>query len=484
MKHFSLTTAFFLACSAFVAHAADPKQSTTVVSTVLEVSADGLNRLTLPLQVLQESRFKDLRDIRIVNGSGQALPIARISSARTTQEVSKKDVPLTMYPVYANPATGTSNAISGETKFRFEESNGRKVVEIDLGQSKPLLKDGKEQRAMVGVLLDLRSIKDSIDKLSLNIKMPMGRPISIQVRSSKDLQQWRTVRASASLYRFAAADAAALPIEETTIDFTGVALQDDYLQLDWSAEVGDKASNIEVQAVSAITSTRTQKTTPLYEMKVPVTAAANKTGVFQFSLPYAPHVQSLTIRPTQLNTLVPFVLSTEQAPIKANAEIVSTPIARSVAFRLKKEQTEMLSPALPIALDRSDVNFNVQGEQAAVAFTIPPEISAQLLPVDMAFVASAPGPFKLEVQRLAADNPGTALLPIGTLIPGYQFGDESKLATAKVNIESTVTTAMAPEKIEEKSSLPPTKTLILWGVLLAGVVLLAYLAFSLSRQKE
>jgi hypothetical protein len=484
MKHFSVTTVLSLACCAFAVQAADPKAATTVASTTVEVSADGLNRLTLPAQVLQESRFKDLRDVRIVNGSGQALPLARISSTRPAQEISKKEIPLTMYPVYANSAAGTSTTISGETKFRFEESNGRKVVEIDLGQSKPVAKDGKEQRPMVGVLLDLRAIKDSVDRLSLNIKMPLGRPISIQVRSSKDLQQWRTVRPSASLYRFAAADAVALPIEETTIDLTGLALQDEYLQLDWSTESGDKANSIEVQAVSATTSSRTQKAALLYEVKVPVNAAANKTGVFQFSLPYAPHVQSLTIRPTQMNTLVPFVLSTEQAPLKANSDVVSVPIARSVAFKLKKEQAEMLNPALPISLDRSDVNFNVQGEQAAVAFISAPEVTAQILPIDMAFVASAPGPFKLEVQRLSADNPGSALLPIGTLIPGYQFGDESKLSVAKVNLEAIVTTTAATGKEETKSSLPPTKTLILWGVLLAGVILLAYLAFSLSRQKE
>jgi Protein of unknown function (DUF3999) len=490
MKFSQLTAVASSTCLALCAHAADPKQNTTVVSTTLEVSAYGLNRLTLPVQVMQQSRYRDLRDLRVVNGSGQVLPLARINNTAAQQEATKKNIPLTMYPVYSNSASGGSTAISGETKFRFEESNGRKVVEIDLGQAKPVGKSGAEQRIMVGVLLDLRTIKEPIEKLGLKIKMPMGRPIGIQVRSSKDLQQWRTVRASASVYRFAAIDAAAAPIEETSIDLSSTSLQDDYLQLDWSSEsssansASDLANSIEVQAVTALVSSRNQKTLALYEVKVPVNAVTGKTGVYQFSLPYAPHAQSLTIRPAQMNTLVPFVLSTEQAPIKANSDVISTPIARSVAFRLKKEQTEMLNPALAISIERADTSFNVQGEQNAVAFTNPPEITAQMMPIDLAFVASVPGPFKLEVQRLAADNPGTTLLPIGTLIPGYQFGDESKLASAKINSDAIITTASTAGETEPKSSMPPTKTLMLWGILFAGVLLLAYLAFSLSKQKD
>ncbi len=461
--------------------ATDPK-STTALSANLEVSADGLNRFTLPAQALQESRFKDLRDIRVVNGSGQTLPLARIDSAQTVGEINRRTVPLVLYPVYATHSTG-STVISGDTKFRFEESNGRKVVQIDLGADKPTAKTANDQKTVVGVILDLRTVKDSIEKLTLGITLPLGRPISIQVRASKDLQQWRTIRSNASLYRFAANNAAELPIEESSIDLAGVSIQEDYIQLDWSAESADKSSSIEVKGVSAIVSSRSQKTTAPYQVPVTVTNLA-KAGAYQINLPYAPHVQSLTVRPSQTNTLVPFVVSIEKASQKPNSDAITIPVGRSVAFRLKKEQDEMLNPPMPIAFDQANVQLTIQGENSVVSFTTAPQISAQIMPIDLAFVASAPGPFKVEVQRLGSDNRGTELLPIKTLIPGYQLGDENKLSVAKVNSESVVATPTAAATTEAKSAMPPTKTLILWAVLLAGVILLAFLAFSLSKQKE
>jgi hypothetical protein len=71
------------------------------------------------------------------------------------------------------------------------------------------------------------------------------------------------------------------------------------------------------------------------------------------------------------------------------------------------------------------------------------------------------------------------------VIPGYVDGNETKLAQATVDTINAVAIPSAPPStitaIKEKVGAPSERSLVLWGVLIVGVLLLGGLAWSLLR---
>jgi hypothetical protein len=108
----------------------------------------------------------------------------------------------------------------------------------------------------------------------------------------------------------------------------------------------------------------------------------------------------------------------------------------------------------------------------------PPKLEVQWRGYQVVFVARGPGPF-----RLGFGDPDAkpAWVPVSTLIPDYQRGDELKLPAAAVGaVEGGPprTVAFLPARLAE---LGPRK-LTLWAVLVSAVAILAFMAWRLHRQ--
>ena len=103
--------------------------------------------------------------------------------------------------------------------------------------------------------------------------------------------------------------------------------------------------------------------------------------------------------------------------------------------------------------------------------------------INIAFLASGQGPFSLALG-LAQAKP--LALPLNSLIPGYAAGTELALPQAKVLAETVaIKPTAAPTALEvlsEKTGAVSSKSMVLWAVLLAGVVLMGALVVGLMRQ--
>jgi hypothetical protein len=114
-------------------------------------------------------------------------------------------------------------------------------------------------------------------------------------------------------------------------------------------------------------------------------------------------------------------------------------------------------------------------------------VALEFEPVQLVFVASGSGPFTLAAGLAGSDGALNAYLPLPSLVPGYQPRQEDSLPLARLAADA------APESVQASPPAPttvqagaasegtPTRTLVLWGVLLAGVLLLGGMAWALVR---
>ena len=97
------------------------------------------------------------------------------------------------------------------------------------------------------------------------------------------------------------------------------------------------------------------------------------------------------------------------------------------------------------------------------------------VPREIVFAARGTGPFLIAYGNVAA---ASSALPITTLVPGYSSGAEPLAAIAVAHMG-----AAAPlGDIEQAKPRREYRRATLWAVLLLGVVVLAWMAWQLSRQ--
>ena len=151
-----------------------------------------------------------------------------------------------------------------------------------------------------------------------------------------------------------------------------------------------------------------------------------------------------------------------------------TPIA---IYRLVRDGSEVPATALEIGRHTAREWMARADQQAGSVGVTAPRIEVQWRDAEVVFVARGDGPF-----RLAFGDPEakTAWMPVASLIPGYERGDEMKVSQAQ--LEAIVSG-------EEKPSLWPQwalrwgpRRLVLWSLLVIAVAVLGFMAWRLFRQ--
>jgi hypothetical protein len=206
----------------------------------------------------------------------------------------------------------------------------------------------------------------------------------------------------------------------------------------------------------------------------------------RFTLPFATPVAALDIRPHGLNELVPVrVLGRSDA--NANNQQPWQPLARAVVYQLQGSPAPQRSAAIPLD-GRSWRQLRVEADARTAGFSAAPTVALEFEPVQLVFVASGSGPFTLAAGLAPGDGALNAYLPLPSLVPGYQPRQEDRLPLARLASDgapaSVQPSPAAPTTVQASAASEgtPTRTLVLWGVLLVGVVLLGAMAWALARQ--
>ncbi|WP_018609174.1 DUF3999 domain-containing protein [Uliginosibacterium gangwonense] len=435
-------------------------------------------RVTLPIEAYQGSAFGDLRDLRVFNAQGIAVPHTRLAIDGEMATQTQKTT-LHWFPLYAGTTTTTGNDTpQPEQAFNVvvRQDKDGSLVEIH-GNIRPHANTGSapahKEEALRGYLLDASRIDspESVRSLELDWSGTAANFQLVDLESSNDLQHWHTLRSDIQLARL---EFGGQRIERRAIELDG--LRERYLRLIWrEPATAPSLSNATLEQ----SATRWQAAPIAWSAPVVPshTARELKPGEYAYKLPVAMPINRLRIELPAGNVLLPMeVLQPSQDRRRWQS------LQRGVVYRINNSGRDWSQNEITLSGGMID-EFVIRIDPRSNTLTQGPKLAYGLEPAQLIFLASGQAPFTLAVGNRQA---GDVALPATTLIPGFGSGKTPDIGAA--SIQGTIVIASAPQQSVSAPAQPLAdkpenwKKMALWGVLIAGVLGMAIMAWQLIRQ--
>jgi len=435
-----------LAMTTLAAGAAELVDEFAFAVPIEGLGGDALYRVTIPLSTYEAAAFPDLRDLRVFNGGGEAVPFA----FRPVERVAHKPAPVDL-AIFA--LRGPGDARADQLDLSFDRSAGKLNVRLDSRGTK-----GAKQ-VLLGYLIDTSHLKTPLAGIEFDWSVPqVDRLTAARLEAGDDLKHWTTVAAETPL---GGLSHAGQRLERRVIEYGSHRAK--YLRLIWM----DVASAIEVKGARGLLPEQTRQSVRAWK-EIAATLDTGKPGDYFFDIGGLFPIDRLAFRLPQENTVVPIQLfSREKSADKWG------PVTRAVVYRMKQGGVELISPDVLIAtnshrywLFRADPATGGVGAGRL-------RVNAGWTPREIVFAARGNGPFRLSYGNSKAQ---AGALSIENLVPGWRTDQEPKILVAATGSEQTLAgRAAARQRIDFKKWG-------LWAALLAAVVLLAWMAWKLSTQ--
>ena len=316
---------------------------------------------------------------------------------------------------------------------------------------------------MNSALFATKEEEQTLSGLMVQGTVPPNTPVAMSVSTSPDLSQWNTRAVRGRLYRFEGEGA---PVNMTLEFERPVKLEGQFLRLDWGNQEG-----VSLTAVSGvIAAAAPARERVRAELAAPQAAGA---GAVELTTGFLTPLAGLALTTPRANSLLPVrILGRNEA---------SQPwrlLAQTVVYRLADAGGEAVNPS--VALHGASARWlRVEASNGADLATAQLQATAEFEPLQLVFVATGDGPFQLAAGH-ARSKP--AALPLATITSALGSSRKPEDLPAASIGTSIVSTPDAGPLARFLPRAVPGKTAVLWGVLLAGVLLLAGVAWSLLRQ--
>lgn len=423
----------------------------------------GAAQLRLPAEAMRQLRSATAQDIRIFNADGEAMAMARIAPA-TRSAAAERTQPFIALPlmVSTSPQQPAGNAVRVQMETTASQGN----VWVQMGgasQASTTDKSTDPMRQLPAVLLDTRSEKRSIAALQVNLTLPANSLVNMALSRSADLLHWTAVPVEGPLFRF---DGAGAPENRTLALRQPLALQDQYLRLQW-----DDTAGVRVQDAVGLVQTAQQPALPVDAALSDAVAEGSQhlTWPIDFVVPMA----GLQLRTSRTQTLVPVRILGRR-----DASQAWLPLAQGVVYRMGANGQEKTNAA--ISFDSTGMRWLRVEATHGMALPLP-ELSAtaQFTPVQLVFLASGSAPFTLAVGR-----PDTAPATVDpSVLRAVLAGPLDRLPVATPGPGQVHDISHWSERLMNRlTGGGEQRKVILWLVLAVGVLALGAVAFALLRQ--
>jgi len=418
--------------------------------------------LRVPLAVQMQTRSADLSDLQVLNARGEPVPHAWVDEEPPTQEKQQQAVPFFKAPAAASA--------------------------VDAAQQG-------------GWILDLRKVKGALLELQLSVPPSEHGIYGFVLEYGDDTQRWHTYLGEAQLLSLRHQG---LRLDHTEFDLGGLRAR--YLRL--RPLPGSKPPPLTGASVSSVT--RYTPEAPL-QWSDTLTPTQCTPQYCDYALPRHLPLERLEWQLADANTLAPVDLLVQYDTSEANAggptpwrhhhrvrdhvkalrhktapapteNTTWYPLQRSTVYWLKLAEGEVRSP--PLNLNGGLVTkLRVQPTGGMVQLgPKPPGIRVGARAVSLVFLAREPAPYRL---AWGGDNKGSALT-LAQLMPTRKPGDPLPADTATVTLASPAPVAAASSPASSAASAAaatpePSRKFWLWGVLLAALGLMGFMAWSLLR---
>lgn len=456
----ALALAASLLCNS-VAHADEPPRLATAPLALQ--SADGLQRLALPLAALQASRRADWGDVWIVDAQGRALPQAW-AGAPPPAKPGERWIAL---PLFAWPRDLPATDADTRNALKLQIDTSGAVVRIDRA---PTAAPAGPQ----AWLIDLHDWRSAPSRLRLSWPADAhGLRRQARVWASDDAQHWRDA-GSAELIEAPSTTAAPFLQREIAID-TGTA-STRYLRLALDRPL----------AVASVEALRIEPAVPaagLQVLKLTMRSVPAPTGMaaaWEADLGGPVPVERIQVHLPQPNWVLPLEFSWKpmEPPGRTaarNADDGWRFAASHTAHSLQRDGRAGASAAFEVHTPPARRWLAVTRD-ASSAGGDAPALSLGWRAPQLVFAAHGAQPLHLQVGSVPK---AAQRLDLATLIPGYAPGGEHALPQAQAG---SFDTRPLPDAGLDEADPQARKRWLLWGVLGVAVLVLAAMARRLMAE--
>ena len=437
-----------LAAACLSASAAESPGDFAFAVAIQTPGGDALYRLAMPATVYESAAFADLRDLRVFNGADEVVPYAFLPVERS----AKKPAPVVL-PIF--PLRVPRDARSEDLDLSFEKSAGKTSVRLSSRSAKT------GPQVLLGYLIDASALEAALDGIEVNWGNSVAdRLVTARLESGDDLKHWNALAADAPLGALAHAGQR---LERKTIEYRP--LKAKYLRLMWS----DPARAIELKTIAGL-SPEQYAQPPRAWKEIVAVRDAGKSGEYLADLGGRFPLDRLALHLPQENTIVPI-----QFLSRGKVEDKWMLVTRSVVYRLRQNGRELVSPEISIGTN-SHRYWLLRVEPAAGGIGQGSLIvKAGWTPREIAFAARGPAPFRLAYGNEKA-QPGS--LGIETLVPGWRTDRQTQISVATTGPVQELAGAAA---VRERFDM---RKWGLWTALIAGVAVLAWMVWRLTKQMQ
>jgi len=400
-----------------------------------------LVRIELPEAVYRSAHRADLGDLRVVNGAGEVLPMARLPQPRVSGAARATRTPLPL------PATVAGEAAALSVRSRA----GGQAVDIDIRSSAPT---STPSPPSPGFVIDTEGFDRPVDAIELKWQ---GAPVfeaALAVSVSADLKDWRQVVRSAPVMALGEAE---LRLEQARVRLPAIKAR--YLRLTWRGTPPE----VQVLGVDLVhEGAAPQPIANSIEL-----AGTEKDGQLLFTSPGVFPVAGVSLTLADGTHVLSGTVSSRARPTDPWRVR-----GRLLAYRLQVDGTVSQNDFRALGLVRDPLwKLTVDGGLPEAR----PMLRLGWRTEAMVFVARGQGPYRLLVGKAGEE---ATWQPAAVLIPGYGTPAQIRLVTAAVQSPAGPLKGR-PQALSWRDD---PRQWLFWGVLLAGVVLLGWMARSLIRE--
>ena len=418
-------------------------------------SSDSVHRLELPASVILSSQRNDLRDIQIIDAQHKPMPLAWFSIPSPSAQQSEQTFK-------AYPILGTATQDNTRTQLRISERRGEHGSErvVELSDASP--SSAATPKTTIGALLDTRALSEQVHAISIRVdaQVPDGQITPIRISSSENLNDWDEWVVNASVAQFTHSDGR---IVQNTIELPARALHKRYVRISW-----DAGSPIVLSSATFTLQNNSAPSTPpqAIDLSLPQSfvSGAQRHEV-SWQLPHQAQLAGIDVQ-TRTNGLLPM-----RVYGRSNGQSPWQLLHSTVLFQLTQNGQTHHNSAILMPIDMKELR--IQTDPGTQGFPADLQVKLLVAPHQVAFVSSGVAPYSLTI--LDDNNTLPPALSLSNLMPNYQTGAERQLPTA--TLAPIPANALALAHNDE-----PKRAYLLWGALVAGVLLLSFMVFAIWRQ--
>ncbi|GJI96444.1 hypothetical protein RugamoR57_31620 [Duganella caerulea] len=446
------------------AAASDAPQDYTHLLPLTTSAKQGVLQLRLPKDVYLHARSPLLDDVRVFDASGALQPFALRTPAPSVR-TSRHDLPLAIFPLMGTATSASqldldvSTAADGRllsVKVR-PEGNGDKSVQAP---------------RLTGLVLDLGKDGASKPVSALRFTLPAGqREYSAQVwlETSADMKHWDTVGA-AELNWLVNQDAQTLANDRLEFD----ARTFRYARLSWRS-----GTPVQFAAITAEQLVQTDVPPPGEQLLVQATAGRQAQDLV-YAVPPAIAPDQAGLQFSEPNIVLSGTLgSYRELPARQATQGPAwrfDPLISSTFYRITQGGQVRSSGDI----DVPPVHATQWVLRTTAPTTARPALRLDWQPATLVFLASGNGPYTLAVGR---EHATPAVRELNQVAPGFSDAELQKLeqVSAGPATQQQGSGASEASAAVEAAGAARQRLIVLWGVLLLGVGVLAFMVWRLLR---